>query len=62
MNGYMPGGNVLGAAVSVLPATAAYSFLPSMLTQNLAASVASIALLWAVSYIAVTTLMRFFKG
>ena len=61
MNNYLPGGQVLGAVVSVLPATGAYALLSQFQLQNLTESVLVFAGLWTVSYFATNTIMRFVK-
>jgi hypothetical protein len=58
----MQSGNVLGVgAVSVLPATTAYILFPSLHATQLGLEVMSFAGLWAISYIGVTTVVRFIK-
>lgn len=58
MNSLSPSGNVLGAAVSVLPATAAYAFLPGLSSQDLSHAVIVLALVWATSYVVYSSARR----
>ena len=54
-------GQVLGAAISVLPATVAYSLVPALHSLQVAADIAVFAGLWAVSYLGISTALRAIK-
>lgn len=61
MNTYSGGGNVLGAAISVLPATAAFAYAPSLMAFNIAETVAVVAVVWGLSYVAITNVINFLR-
>lgn len=61
MNSSAPSGQVLGAAVSVLPATGAYMFLPAIQAETLYAAIVTIAGLWAISYLGTAVALRYLK-
>lgn len=58
---YNSQGQVLGAAVSVLPATVAYSIFPSLHSMEITMTIATLVGVWAVSYVGVNSVMRFIK-
>jgi hypothetical protein len=58
LNSFSPSGNALGAAISVLPATAAYAFLPGVSSQELSHAVVLLAAVWAVSYLGINSIRR----
>ena len=61
MNSSAPSGQVLGAAISVLPATGAFVLFPQIHTAAIYSMVVTLAGLWAVSYIGTSIAMRFLK-
>lgn len=62
MNSSAPSGQVLGAAVSVLPATGAYMLLPQIQSEALYSAVVTIAGLWAISYIITAIGLKYIKN
>ncbi len=61
MNSSAPSGQVLAAAVSVLPATSAYIFLPQVQVESLYSIIFVIIGLWTVSYIGTATILKVVK-
>jgi hypothetical protein len=52
---------VLAAAISVLPATAAYTFLPQLNVSHIASMIVILAGLWTVSYVGTSVILHAIK-